>query len=144
MANGWGGARAGAGRKRKSEKYAAEIEAAEKKVKDRLPDLIDNLFLLAQGGYPINRVKRGLLEGKMVVVEEVTETAPPDRKANEYLVDRIMGRPTQEVEMDLEHSGEIRIPDALTDDERAARLAALLDAARARRDGLGADRAEGA
>ena len=45
-----GGARPGAGRKRKIEKYESPIVAAENRLADRLPLTIDNLEKLADGG----------------------------------------------------------------------------------------------
>lgn len=46
-----GGARAGAGRLPKAEKFARPIATAEKRIADRLPELVENLFALAEGGY---------------------------------------------------------------------------------------------
>jgi hypothetical protein len=70
-----GGARPGAGRKPKIQRegYAEAIRAAEDGIRDRLPILIDGLVRLATGD-------------------------PPDRQAAEYLVNRVMGRPTERVE----------------------------------------------
>lgn len=135
--DGKGGARKGAGRPRKAEKYAAPIAAAEDRIarKDRLLALIDNLFHLADGGYrrvreqwePAGLVMRDvpaedadgnpvygpsgapmmtkvpafpdLDPGEMVCVSRTTEAADKDRAANEYLINRILGRPTQAVEV---------------------------------------------
>jgi hypothetical protein len=81
-----GGTRLGAGRPRKREKHAGQVAKAEKKIADRLPEIIDNLFVLAEG----------------VKVKEVSEDGgvdiyvkPPDRQANEYLANRVMGKPTE-------------------------------------------------
>jgi hypothetical protein len=89
MAGTNGGARPGAGRKSKAEQHKGAITRAEKRIADRLPELIDNMFALAEG----------------VAVQEVDDkgqvkvfTRPPDRQANEYLINRIMGKPTERLE----------------------------------------------
>jgi len=51
MANGHGGARPNAGRKRKADKYKAQINKAEKAAAARLVRNIENLEHLADGGY---------------------------------------------------------------------------------------------
>lgn len=89
---GGGGRRPGAGRKPRSEKYATAINRAEKRIADRLPDLVDRLFELAEGV----RVQEISLDGKPTVYQR-----PPDFKAASYLVDRIIGKPTQSVEAEL-------------------------------------------
>jgi len=80
---GTGGARPGSGRKVKAEKYSGPIAAAEDRIAVRLPDLIDNLFVLADGV----TVREPMPNGG-----ERTYTKPPDYKANEYLLNRIMGK----------------------------------------------------
>lgn len=87
---GKGGARPGAGRKPKGIKSLTPIALAEGRIVDRLPQLIDNLFALADG----------------VTVQEETPqggtkiySRAPDRQANEYLVNRIMGKPTERKEV---------------------------------------------
>lgn len=156
MSNGWGGKRAGAGRPRKAERYAPAIAAAEDAIADQLPKLLKNMVKLANGGFyedeieyqPAGLVTTGAGEfercvypdkpvDELVVVKKRRRRAAPDRKANEYLIDRILGRPTQAVELSGEDGGPIAI--RLSDDERAARVAALLDRGRARRAGLLAD-----
>jgi len=72
---GTGGARPGAGRKPRSEKFARPIAAAEKRIADHLPKLIDNMIEQADAG---------------------------DYKANEYLINRIMGKPTERHEHDID------------------------------------------
>lgn len=87
---GAGGTRPGAGRKRKSDKFAGQIARAEKRIADRLPEIVDTLLELAAG----------------VEVQSVDEetggtkvySKPPDRQAAEYLLNRIMGKPTERVE----------------------------------------------
>jgi hypothetical protein len=65
-----GGARAGAGRKRKPSRLPLypEALAAEIAIAKRLPELIEKLFVLADG---------------------------QDRRALEFLVDRVLGRPVR-------------------------------------------------
>lgn len=100
-----GGSRPGAGRKAKADKYKQPIARAEKQIVDRLPDLIGYMLELAQG----------------VTVQEIDKdggvniySRPPDRAANEYLINRIMGKPTERHE--TEHSGKIDVS-TLNDDE---------------------------
>lgn len=95
-----GGKRAGAGRKPKAEKYATAINRAEKRIADRLPELVDRLFELAEGV----RVEELSLDGKSNVYQR-----PPDFKAASYLLDRILGKPTQAVEAEVETDGRLRI-----------------------------------
>lgn len=130
--NGHGGARANAGRRAKAEKFAAPIAAAEQRIADRLPQLIDNMFALADG----------------VTVQTTDEetgatdvyTRPPDRAANIYLIDRILGKPTQRTEVTGEDGEPLFAGTTLTDDERLTRIAELIDSARARGTGLAPDR----
>lgn len=132
-------AAAGHGRPRKAEKFKRPIAAAEKRCADRLPQHIENLEQLADGGYQRVTEKwepAGLIlidlpvrdsngdpvkdeDGKVIIakqpafpnaaptalvlVQRTTEIADRDRAANIYLVDRIMGKPTQREE--VEHSG---------------------------------------
>jgi hypothetical protein len=99
MANGNGGARPGAGRPRKAEKYAVPVRKAEKRILDRLPQLVDNLLLLADG------VTVAELSGE----ERIVYSKPPDRQANEYLVNRIMGKPTERQELTGEDGNPIQV-----------------------------------
>jgi hypothetical protein len=81
----------GPGRPRLAERYGGHIRRCEDLIADRLPKVLDSLFALADG----------------VTVAEATEQGeriyrkPPDRRACEYLVNRILGRPVEQVE----HSG---------------------------------------
>jgi hypothetical protein len=84
-----GGARPGAGRKPKDEKFKQPIAKAEKRIADRLPSLIENLFALADGVM----VQEELVPGAPIVYKRA-----PDRQANEYLINRIMGKPTDRKE----------------------------------------------
>jgi hypothetical protein len=88
-----GGARPGAGRKAKAEKFKQPIARAEKRIADKLPYLIDKMFELADG----------------VLVEDINPVTfkasvyreKPDRAALVYLIDRIMGKPVER----QEHTG---------------------------------------
>lgn len=110
-----GGARPGAGRPRKAVKYAAPIAAAEDRLADRLPRLIDDLLKLAHGGWweeeeelqPARLVEIGQGEVRtlaypekdpdaLVVVRRRRRRMAPDRQALIYAIDRLMGRPTTE------------------------------------------------
>ena len=100
VGSGRGGARPGAGRKPKAETYARPIRAAEDRIADRLPVLVDRLLDLASG----------------VTVQEVGSdgearvyTRPPDRQAAEYLLNRIMGKPTDRSEQDVSLRGGVVI-----------------------------------
>jgi hypothetical protein len=103
---GKGGARPGAGRKPTAERYESQIRKAEKRIADRLPELVDNLLRLATG----------------VVVQDVdvesgevlVYSKPPDYKANEYLLNRIMGKPTERQEVTGQDGGpvEVNVSDA--------------------------------
>lgn len=84
-----GGARPGAGRKPKAVVYAYPIREAEGKIRDRLPWIVDRLFELATGV----RVQSETRNGPVVYRQ------PPDRQACEYLMDRIMGKPMQPVDV---------------------------------------------
>lgn len=125
----------GHGRPRKAEKFKRPIATAEKRCADRLPNHIENLEQLADGGYqrvtekwepaglilidlPVRDSKGDPVkddDGKVIVakqpafpnaapdalvlVQRTTEIADRDRAANIYLVDRIMGKPTQRAEL---------------------------------------------
>ena len=74
MATTHGGKRPNAGRKRTRERFVKPVEQAEKQIADRLPELIEILFKLAEGG---------------------------DYKSAAYLVDRVLGKPRQSVDAEL-------------------------------------------
>lgn len=80
------------GRPRKSDKYATPISNAEKQIADQLPHLINKLFELAEG----ITVQETDKDGK-----EIIYTRAPDLGALKYLVDRVMGKPTERKEMQL-------------------------------------------
>jgi hypothetical protein len=101
-ANGHGGARAGAGRKRSSvrELLDAAAVAAERQITDHMPKLIANMLVLADGV----SVEKPVGDGETIVY-----TQPPDRAANEYLINRVMGKPTEKTEADVSVSGGVQI-----------------------------------
>jgi hypothetical protein len=81
------------GRPRKVDKYGGHIARAEDLIADRLPDLVENLFRLAEGV----EVQKADRTGKPYVYSQ-----PPDREANVYLINRILGKPKERIE----HSGD--------------------------------------
>lgn len=128
MANGHGGARPGAGRPRNNEKYVEQIAALSDRIADGLPDRVAALELLAEGGYEqvqevwepagliqiskILETKEGTVRvteaafphlppDQLVCVRRTRSFAAPDRQANIYLIDRIAGKPTTQVEAEL-------------------------------------------
>lgn len=130
MAGQNGGARPGAGRKPKRTKYELTVTQAEDKIVDHLPQILDNLLHLANGGY--ERVEEEWQPAKlvtitkhdeendqfysvpafpdkdpdeMVLVKRKVSVADKDRAANIYLVDRILGKPTQKQDIDLTAKG---------------------------------------
>lgn len=100
MAGPNGGARPGAGRKPKAEKFKQPIAKAEKKIADRLPMLIERMIELSEG-VVVQEFDR---EGEPRIYQR-----PPDYKAIAYLVDRIMGKPTERQEVDGETDIRIRV-----------------------------------
>lgn len=94
----------GPGRPRKADRNAGAVAAAEQRIRDKLPSLIDNMMALADGVWE----EEVTLMGRRVVYQ-----TPPDFRANQYLIDRIMGKVKEQVEA----SGDltIRIVDG-TDD----------------------------
>lgn len=85
-----GGARPGAGRKPKDEKFKVPIAKAEKKIADKLPWLIDQALELAEGVIVQERDK----DGTPRIYQR-----PPDMRSIAYLVDRIMGKATERKEI---------------------------------------------
>lgn len=80
----------GPGRPRNADKNAGAVTKAEKQIRDRLPELIENMFVLANG---VLVEETNIVTGKLQVYKK-----PPDRAANEYLINRIMGKPTDRKE----------------------------------------------
>lgn len=75
----------GPGRPRTKDKHAGAIAKAEKRIADRLPQLIDNMIALSDGVWVDEEGKDG---------ERRIYLRAPDRAANEYLINRVMGKPT--------------------------------------------------
>lgn len=73
-----GGRRPGAGRKPKAQVFKDEppVKAAERKLRDRLPELVDKLLSLVL-------------------------TDSPDPKLLVYAIDRVLGKPTQPVDLEV-------------------------------------------
>ena len=99
-----GGAREGAGRKAKPDKFKLPIAKAEKKIADNLPMLIDKALELAQGVH--------VEDFNIATMQTTVYQKPPDLGAIKYLVDRIMGKPTERKEVSLPKPLE-----EMTDDE---------------------------
>lgn len=135
-----GGPRPGSGRPSKTTtKLRAEIIAeTEKVICDALPQLIKNMIYLANGGYERVEEKWTPLDMEVVVVQKGSTPPPPelvlserkvsiaepDRGANQYLIDRILGKPKQQVDVNDVSSGQADAePHAA-----AAALKAALDA----------------
>jgi hypothetical protein len=100
MANGHGGRRPGAGRKRTRVELVPVIEEADLQIAGRLPHLIEKLFELAEG---VN------VQGCSLDGEEKVYTRPPCYKSLSYLVDRVMGRPTQATEVSGPDGGPMEV-----------------------------------
>jgi hypothetical protein len=81
------------GRPRTQDKYAGVVSRGERQIADRLPLLIEKMFELAEG----------------VLVEDINPILgtksvyqkAPDRPAIEYLVNRIMGKPTERTDLNV-------------------------------------------
>lgn len=150
MSNGHGGARAGAGRKPNNAKYASQIAAMNDRLADALPSRVDALELLADGGFeeiqetwePAGLIfvtkqvvtKDGTVSMKelafpelppeqLVCIRRTRSIAAPDRKANEYLINRIAGTPTQHIDLDTDPDGALELSAAALD-QAAKELAA--------------------
>jgi hypothetical protein len=78
------------GRPRTTELYATQIRDAENLVADHLPKCVHNLIALADGVW----VEEIGPEGDRTVYK-----TPPDRASNQYLIDRMMGKPTEALEV---------------------------------------------
>jgi hypothetical protein len=101
MAGQNGGARPGAGRKPRAEKFESVITKADKRIAANLVRYIENMERLADGV---------LVEDVNIVTGDTTVyQKPPDRQANEYLINRIMGKPTERKELTGEGGGALRV-----------------------------------
>lgn len=124
--NGHGGKRAGAGRPRNNELFAAAIATFHERAAADLPTRYERLAYLADGGFvqiedhyeaagliQISEeviTKDGIFSTKklafpkldpeqQVLVRSTRRIAAPDRLANQYLVDRVAGKPIAAVEI---------------------------------------------
>jgi hypothetical protein len=131
-----GGARPGAGRKSNAAKYTEQIARFTDRAANDLDKRYDAIDFLATGGFeeieevwkPAGLIqitkevitKDGTLNVKelafphldpeqLVCVERKRKIAAPDLKANQYLVDRILGKPTQAVELDADPDGALEV-----------------------------------
>lgn len=69
------------------------IRAAEKRIADRLPWLVDKLMELVEGIHE----EKTIGDGAVIVYKRA-----PDRQAAEYLIDRVMGKAAQPVDVFLQ------------------------------------------
>lgn len=89
----------GPGRPRKADQNAGAVAAAERQIRDRLPEIVESMITLALG----------------VTVQETQDNTtvvyqkPPDRAAGQYLMDRLMGKPTERQEVSGPDGGDIRL-----------------------------------
>lgn len=88
--SGRGGRRVGAGRPPKYVVHQSPIRAAETKITDRLPWIVDKLFELVEGIHE----ERTIGENAVIVYKRA-----PDRQAAEYLIDRVMGKAAQPIDV---------------------------------------------
>lgn len=118
--SGRGGKRPGSGRPPKRVVNLSPIRAAEKKIADRLPWLVDKLMELAEGIHEEKTI------GDQAVI--VYKRAP-DRQAAEYLIDRVMGKATQT--LDIAYQVEEIAADFGVEPERVTSIVERLKAKRA-------------
>jgi hypothetical protein len=122
-----GGKRPGAGRKAKAEKHAGVITRAEKRIADRLPELIENMLALAGGVFverPARDGKDGAADDPPKAPPDRVYLTPPDRQANEYLINRILGRPTERAEVTGVQGGPVEVVYFYLPDNGRTRLSA--------------------
>lgn len=89
-----------AGRPPKADKYAGAISKAEGRIAKNLIRYIENMEALADGIYV-----EELINGEIRMVFK----RPPDRQANEYLINRVMGKPTERQELSGPDRGPIPV-----------------------------------
>ncbi|MDP9415968.1 MAG: hypothetical protein M3Q08_18155 [Pseudomonadota bacterium] len=118
----------GPGRPRKTDKFAGQIAAAEQRIADTLPSILEAQLLLAHGGFeeveeewqPARLVTIGsgeleqpafpeLPPDQLVLVKRKHSIAAPDRAAGQYLIDRILGKPTSSVEVSDPDGGPLKV-----------------------------------
>ena len=90
------------GRPAKAEKYAGAISKAEGRIAKNLARYIENMEALADGIYVEEEDKDG---NRRIYLRA------PDRQANEYLINRVMGKPTERQEVDQNGAVTLRIVD---------------------------------
>ena len=118
------------GRPKKAEKYAEPITTTEDWIAAHLPEFVQAQYKLAIGGFDqVNETWEppGLIyrddyavgdEGKvvrskvlafpdlpsdeLVLTKRTRSVAAPDRAASQYLIDRILGKPVQQVEAEID------------------------------------------
>lgn len=95
--SGRGGTRPGSGRPPKHVIHESNIRIAERKIHDRLPWIVDKLLELVEGVYE----EKSVGDGATIVYK-----TRPDRQSAEYLIDRVMGKPVQPVDI-TQHIAEI-------------------------------------
>ena len=117
----WGGPRSGAGRKPTAQKHQAKVNAAERKIAAKLPALADTYLKMAFGQIALSVEDPEQYAALMVCVGNVMAdggdaaavmmacgivpgtviySRPPFFKALEYLLNRIMGKPTERLEVE--------------------------------------------
>jgi hypothetical protein len=94
-----GGQRPGAGRPKTRTKYAGAVRAAERQITARLPQVVDAEIELALG---VTVQETDAESGRVRVY-----TKPPDHRAASYLIDRILGKPTERQELSGPHGGPV-------------------------------------
>ena len=72
------------------------VRETEKIICEHLPQLVRNMIHLANGGY--ERVEEEY-DGDGVLVKRKVTIADKDKYANQYLIDRIMGKTSQKIEI---------------------------------------------
>jgi hypothetical protein len=124
VANGHGGKRPGAGRKATRVRFPAQAEAVETAIAEQLAAVVAAEIKVALGGYervtttyaPAGTITTGSGEflslvfpdkpaDELVPIKETRSIAEPNIAALEYLIDRIIGRPTQAIEVDADPDG---------------------------------------
>lgn len=113
-----GGTRPGSGRKPKLIKFAGPVADAEQRIADKLPTLVDTYLKLALGQIVVQREDNDGVTDLYAVA--------PEPKALTYLIDRIMGKPTERIEADVDVNDGVTIIAELDDETRQKVRAALL------------------
>jgi hypothetical protein len=80
----------GPGRPANADKFAGAIAKADTRIAKNLVRYIENMEAIADGIFQEEQTE----DGPRIVYQR-----PPDRAANEYLINRIMGKPTERKEL---------------------------------------------